>query len=405
MRIIVRVLLAVAVAATASGCGWSGLNENPLPFAAGNGDDAVTVTVHLANAVNLVPNSEVKVNDVTVGSVRRIEFDNWHARLTVGLEPDVRLPENTQARIGQKSLLGAEYLELAPPTSEPPRGALADGAVIPLSSTGRYPETEELFAALATVLNGGGLSQIGTITSELNDAFGGRERDVRQLVEQLGTLIATLDEQRADIVTAMEGVNELSGTFADDRETLSRALETFPRVVDVLRDEREELTHTLGSLAEFGDSTTDLLTANRAKLRRNLANLRPILHELGDAGDALTNFLSAITFPFPLEGLIKSAKGDYLNLFLTVDVTTTAITRDLLGGISPLDSVLSGLTGTPLNETSAGDSDPLDVKGTLKKLNKTKPKDDKKPGVPLPTPKPAAPDLKSLLDGLTGGLP
>ena len=45
-----------------------------------------------------------------------------------------------------------------------------------------------------------------------------------------------------------------------------------------------------------------------------------------DSGDALTNFLADATFPFPLEGLIKSAKGDYLNLFLTVDLTTKAIT-------------------------------------------------------------------------------
>lgn len=398
-------LAALIVAASTSGCGWSGLNENPLPFAAGNGDGALSVTVHLANAVNLVPNSEVKVNDVTVGSVRRIEFDDWHARLTVGLEPDVRLPANAQARIGQKSLLGAEYLELAPPTAEQPRGTLADGAVIPLSRTGRYPETEELFAALATVLNGGGLSQIGTITSELNAAFNGRESDVRQLVEHLGTLIGTLEAQRTKIVAATDGVNELSGTFADDRETLSRALETLPRAVDVLRDERDQLTDTLDSLAEFGDSTTTLMTTNRRRLQSNLKSLRPILHELGNAGDALTNFLSSVTFPFPLEGLIRSAKGDYLNLFLTVDATTTAITRDLLGGISPLDAVYSGLTGTPTTATSSGASDPLDLKGSLDKLAKAKPPAGAAPApTPAATPPAEKPGLGGLLNGLTEGL-
>jgi len=398
----IRTVFAALLVATASGCGWSGLNENPLPFAVGNGDDAVIVTVHLANAVNLVPNSEVKVNDVTVGSVRRIAFDDWHARLTVGLKPDVRLPANVQARVGQKSLLGAEYLELAPPTTEQPRGTLADGAVIPLSRSGRYPETEELFAALATVLNGGGLSQIETITSELNNAFNGREADVRQLVEHLGTLIGTFDTQRAEIVTATEGVNRLSDTFADDRRTLNRALETLPRAVDVLRDERKDLTQTLDDLAEFGDSTTELLTANRAQLRRNLANLRPILHQLGNAGDALTNFFAGITFPFPLEGLVKSAKGDYLNLFLTVDATTNSITRDLLGGISPLDAVYSGVTGSAASDTATGNSDPLDLKGTLKKLDKAKPKAPAHPS--MPAPKPTRPDLGDLLEGLTGGL-
>ncbi len=404
MRKLRIALAASLLTATTSGCGWSGLNEHPLPFAAGNGDDALTVTVHLANAVNQAPNSEVKVNDVTVGSVRRIAFDDWHARLTLGLNPDVRLPANAQARVGQKSLLGAEYLKLSPPTSDQPRGTLTDGAVIPLSSTGRYPETEELFAALATVLNGGGLSQIETITSELNKAFNGREADIRQLVAHLGTLIGTLDEQRAEIVTATEGVNNLSDSFADDRRTLSRALETLPRAVDVLRDERKELTNTLDDLAEFGDSTTDLLTTNRVQLKRNLANLRPILHELGNAGDALTNFFAGITFPFPLEGLINSAKGDYLNLFLTVDATTISITRDLLGGISPLDAVYSGVTGSPASETSTGTSDPLDLKGTLKKLDKAQ--SGTQPGTPAGPHAPAQkhPDLGGLLKGLTGGL-
>lgn len=400
MTIRMRTLVIALLLATTAGCSWSGLNERPLPFAAGNGDGAITVTVHLANAVNLVPNSEVKVNDVTVGSVRRIAFDDWHARLTVGLRPDVRLPANVQARIGQKSLLGAEYLELSPPTSDQPRGTLADGDVVPLARTGRYPETEELFAALATVLNGGGLSQIETITSELNDAFNGREQDVRQLVTQMGTLIATFDDQRADIVTAIEGVNRLSDTFADDRRTLSRALESLPQAVDVLRDERKELTRTLDELADFGDSTSTVLTANRANLRSNLNSLRPILHELGNAGDALTNFFAGFTFPFPLEGLINSAKGDYLNLFLTVDATTEVITRDLLGGISPLDAVYSGVTGSTTDATSTGSSDPLDLKGTLKKLDQTKPNEP----ATTESPKPQPLDLGGLLSGLTGGL-
>ncbi len=397
-------LATLLLAATTSGCGWSGLNENPLPFAAGNDDNSLTVTVHLANAVNLVPNSEVKVNDVTVGSVRRIAFDDWHARLIIGLEPEVRLPANTQARIGQKSLLGAEYLELSPPSTEPPRGTLTDGDVIPLSRTGRYPETEELFAALATVLNGGGLSQIDTITSELNQAFNGREADVRQFVEHLGTLIGTLDEQRAEIVTATEGVNRLSDTFADDRRTLNRALETLPRAVDVLRDERKDLTKTLDDLSEFGDSTTELLTANRSQLRSNLASLRPILHELGNAGDALTNFFAGITFPFPLEGLINSAMGDYLNLFLTVDATTKSITRDLLGGISPLDAVYTGLTGSQSNGTASGNTDPLDLKGTLRKLDKAKPETGTPADPDAPASKPARPAAGGLLKGLIGGL-
>lgn len=405
MTKLIKAALGTALSLTLLGCGWTGVNERPLPLAAGNGDDAITVVVQMENAVNLVPNSEVKVNDVTVGSVRRIEFDDWQAKLTIGLEPDVELPRNTHARIGQKSLLGAEYLELAPPTTEPPRGALSDGDTIGLARTGRYPETEELFAALATVLNGGGLNQIGTITAELNAAFGGREADVRRLVNNLNSLIGALDSQRDRIVAVIEGVNQLASTFAADRAALSRALRTLPQAVDVLRAERAQFTRTLDDLGEFGDRTTDLLRVSKRDLDQNLKNLVPVLNELGNAGTALTNFLADITFPFPLEGLITSAKGDYLNLFLTVDITTTAITRDLLGGISPLDAVYAGLTGSPTSATSSGTSNPLDLEETLAKLAETRdtpPEPADRPPAPDPT-QPANP-LGDLLRGLTKGL-
>src|SRR3546814_1410691 len=79
------------------------------------------ITVYMENAVNLVPNSEVKVNDVTVGAVRTIEFDGWRAKLTLGVEKGTRLPANVEAKIAQKSLLGAEYIEL-----EVPEGMVAE---------------------------------------------------------------------------------------------------------------------------------------------------------------------------------------------------------------------------------------------------------------------------------------
>jgi phospholipid/cholesterol/gamma-HCH transport system substrate-binding protein len=386
------------------GCGWSGVNNRPLPFAKGNGSGAITVTVEMANAVNLVPNSEVKVDDVTVGSVRHIEMRDWHAVLSVGLEKGTHLPANALARIGQKSLLGAEYLEIAVPTTGAPVGSLKSGAVIPLSRTGRYPETEELFAALSTVLNGGGLSQMGTITTELNKALNGRESDVRDLVSQLSTLIGRLDAQRTQIVTAMEGLNRLSSTFARERPALTRALATLPRAVDVLRRERPKLTQALTRLGTFGQHTTQLLRTNQATLHRNLAHLRPVLGQLADAGDSLTNALSDATFPFPLEGLIKSAKGDYLNLFLTVDLTTKAINRDLLGGISPLDAVYGGLTGVAPSKTATGATDPLGVPKSLTVVPRVPKVKAKTPVKPPRVSSGDSSDSGNLLKGLTGGL-
>ena len=79
----VRRLLTVVTAGVAtlalSGC--QGVYDLPLPGGAATGSDAYHVTVEFADVLDLVPQSAVKVNDVTVGAV-----DAVHLR---GSDPEV----------------------------------------------------------------------------------------------------------------------------------------------------------------------------------------------------------------------------------------------------------------------------------------------------------------------------
>ncbi|MDF2824506.1 MAG: mammalian cell entry protein, partial [Mycobacterium sp.] len=142
--------LAVAGAVTLTGCGdWQGLNSLPLPGTEGTGPGAYTVVAQMPDVDNLEQNSRVRVGDVTVGNVSKIERQDWHAVVTMKLNGDVQLPANATATIGQTSLLGSLHIELAPPTEVAPEGRLGDGSVIPLSSAGSYPTTEQTLGAVS----------------------------------------------------------------------------------------------------------------------------------------------------------------------------------------------------------------------------------------------------------------
>ena len=67
-------LLVVGLVATIglAGCGYKTVQDVPLPGGASLGDEPYSVTVMLANVVDLVPNNSVRVNDVPVGVVREI---------------------------------------------------------------------------------------------------------------------------------------------------------------------------------------------------------------------------------------------------------------------------------------------------------------------------------------------
>ena len=140
-------LLAALAMVGLAGCGWRGLNSIALPGTAGRGPGSFTIHAQLPDVGTLEQNSRVQVGDVTVGNVTKIERQGWHALLTIRLDGDVDLPANATATIGQTSLLGSLHIELAPPTDVPPQGKLKEGSLIPLSSAGSYPSTEQTLAA------------------------------------------------------------------------------------------------------------------------------------------------------------------------------------------------------------------------------------------------------------------
>src|SRR6266545_459284 len=163
--------LAVAGAVTVSGCGFPGLYGVPLPGGPDVGNHPYRVRAEFVNVLDLVPQSAVRVNDVPVGRVERIELDGWIARVTLLVNGDVRLPANAHAELRQTSLLGEKFVALAPPTHAPPEGTLADGALIRLADTNRNPEVEEVLSALSALLNGGGVEQLQVITASRDDVL------------------------------------------------------------------------------------------------------------------------------------------------------------------------------------------------------------------------------------------
>ncbi|WP_419197272.1 virulence factor Mce family protein [Mycolicibacterium austroafricanum] len=333
-----RAFRTVAVAAVLvgllSGCaGWRGLNSVPLPGVEGTGPGAFQIQAQMPEVDNIEPNSRVRVGDVNVGHVREIERQGWHALVTIELNGDVELPANATATLGQTSLLGSLHIELAPPTDEEPQGRLKEGSLIPLSSSRAYPSTEQALAAVALLLNGGGIGDIQDITEALSTAFTGRENDLRSLIEQLDKAIGYLDDQKNDIIAAAESLNNLMGQLAEQKPVVDRALRTIPDALAVLKDQRNNLAEALTQLGRFSALAADSVNQTKEALVAELEDLGPVLEELADAGPALTRALSFLpTFPFPKETLTNWMRGDYANLTLILDLTLSRIDSGFFTG-------------------------------------------------------------------------
>lgn len=333
----------VAVAVGVSGCQFTGIGAAPLPFTAGTGSGTYTITADMSDVDNLPPNAEVMVNDITVGTVTAIRFDDWHAAITISLPDSVKLPANATATIGQKSLLGAEYVALAPPSGSASTsastsasvGQLKQGDVIPLSRTGAYPSTEDVLAALSTVLNGGGLNQLSTITTELNQTLNGHTEDIRELLTNLNGFVGTLNKQRTSIVATLDSVNTLSAQIRSQDSTLANAIDGIPGGLEVLNKDEGNLDSALAAVSNLSTVADRVINDSSQDLLADLRDLQPAITKLADSGQNLVGSLTVLpTFPFPVPAVLNSTKGDYDNVYIILDLTLPTLEKTWLTGLS-----------------------------------------------------------------------
>ena len=315
-----------------SGCDWRGANSLPLPGTEGNRNPFV-IQAQLPDVDHIERNSRVRVGDVTVGNVTKIERQDWHALVTMSIDGDVNLPANATAAVGQTSLLGSLHIELAPPKDVAPQGKLHQGAVIPLSSGSMYPSTEQALAAVSLVLNNGGIGQVQDITEALSTAFAGRQSDLRSLIEQIDKFVGYLSAQTDDIIAATESLNRLAAQFADEQPVIDKALRTIPDALAILRDQRANLTEALTKFGRFSALTADSVNQTKESLIQEWQDLGPVLESLANAGPAMTRSLSFFaTFPWPKETLSNWFRGDTGNLTTIIDLTLSRLDAGLFTG-------------------------------------------------------------------------
>jgi phospholipid/cholesterol/gamma-HCH transport system substrate-binding protein len=333
-RAAIRLVMTIVALAAISGCAsWRGLNTLSLPGTQGSSPGSFQIQAQMPDISNLQPNARVRVADVTVGTVTKIERQGWHALVTMRLNGDVDMPANATIKLGQTSLLGSLHVELAQPANVPPQGKLHDGSVIPLSQGGAFPTVEQTLAALSMVLNGGGLGQVQDITEAFSTAFRGREQDLRSLIEQLDKFTAYVNDQTDDIIAATESLNHLTGQLAARQPVLDKALDTIPEALAVLNSERDNLVEAADQLSKFSALTVDSVNQTKENLVNELRQIGPVLESLANAGPSLTRSLGLIpTFPFPNETIEKWQRGDYANLTAIVDLTLSRIDSGMFTG-------------------------------------------------------------------------
>ncbi|MBB4904136.1 MCE family protein [Actinophytocola algeriensis] len=332
-----------------AGCatgGFSGMYQLPLPGGADLGEHPYRVVAQFGDVLDLVPQAGVKVHDVAVGRVDRIELaeDNRTAVVTMLVNGDVHLPANAAAELRQSSLLGEKFVELRAPDS--PEGTLRDGAVIPIDHTNRNPEIEEVLGALSLLLNGGGISQLSTIVDEVNQALDGNEPELRATLANIDSVVTVLDSEKNNITKAIDALGRLSGRLAAQTDDIKVALDRLGPGLAVVNEQRDALVTMLGALENLSTVAVDTVERSRDDLVDDLKLLAPTLNKLAEAGSDLPNSLQfLVTYPFT-DYFLNAVKGDYVNVDVKFDLDLSVLLENLENASTPIIPI-PGLSPAP----------------------------------------------------------
>jgi phospholipid/cholesterol/gamma-HCH transport system substrate-binding protein len=365
-------ILATVVAIGLSGCGFSPY-KLPLPGGADLGENPYTIKAEFRDVLDLVPQSGVRVDDVSVGKVTDVELKGWHAVITMQINSNTRLPDDAEATIRQTSLLGEKFVSIATP-EDGGNGRLSNGDVIPLERSGRNPELEEILSAAALLFNGGGLEKTNTIVRELNLALEGNEPEVKALLKNSEDFVTVLDDNKQAILAALEKINRLSIATTNQRKSITQALDDIPPALKILDKQRDDLVSLLEALDRLSDVATEVIEESKDDTLTDLRRLEPVLRELANAGDDIANAFTLLTYPFPdrlfgdtvsramepcsedesdlLDNVRNGACfGDYINLDINLALNPEQAAQLLAGLLSiggvqlPLDALANNSTG------------------------------------------------------------
>ena len=206
-------------------------------------DQGQVIYGYFESAQGLVKGVSVEIAGVDVGQVEDIALDQGRAKVTLRINPDIPVGEDTVAAIRTKGVLGDKYVELI----------LGDEKSPPLKSGGSLTHT------ISPPNIDSLLQQIGAIGEDIKN------------LTQTFTVAITGDDGTGSLKVVLENLKELTVTLNE-----------------TVKNNRDNIDRTLGNFSVFSQDLQKISSQNRQAFSEIVANFQKASEQLRDAVAAVS---------------------------------------------------------------------------------------------------------------------
>ena len=247
----------------------------------------VQVQVLFSNAKSVMKGDIVTCYGVSRGKVSEIVITKKGALMTIAVEKDVPLTQNTQFIIKETDLMGSKQIDILPGNSD---------KMLDLSIVHDGKIQQGITSAIAKGYQT--IEKINILLNKMTEEQGIVENSSK-LISETSSLIANLKEQLPNLLNKLSGsiadVNEITtsinSTISDNEEYIQSTIKILPEAVSKLNDSLNDITKITSNIATISDSM--LTKDNSLRLLLQDDKLYYQLRDTANSADSLLQDIKA----------------------------------------------------------------------------------------------------------------
>jgi phospholipid/cholesterol/gamma-HCH transport system substrate-binding protein len=302
-----------------------------LPFIA----RANTYHAEFADAAGIATGDEVRLAGLNVGEVTDVELQGAHVLMTFTAKDHIRVGRDSRLNIRIASILGQEYVELAPAGS----GQLSANDVIPQSHTTSPYTLLQLLGTLSTETRQVDLGQLDTSLKILSDDLRTTPATTRAVLDGLSRLSQTIASHSDQLSSLIAGSQQVADTLASRQAPLVALLGNADLVLQTIIERRQVIHRLIVDSANLGQQLTSLLRDNAAQIQPLLANLQSVTAMLARDQQSIDQSVQLLA---PLSRYFANATGS--GNFVDITAPTLLIPDNVIVECKDRTSSSSGCT-------------------------------------------------------------
>ncbi|MFG3505279.1 MCE family protein [Streptomyces sp. NPDC047821] len=267
-----------------------------------------------SDVTSLEEGDDIRVAGVRVGEVEEIAIkDRTLAEVTFTVTEDRPLLAGTGAVIRYRSLVGQRYIALTEGAGDDTR--LPPGGTIPLSRTQPALDLNALLNGFKPLFAALSPEDVNQLATEIIKTLQGEGGTVTSLLAHTASLTTTLADRDQLIGSVIDNLNTVLATLDERGARFSGLIEQLQRVISGLSADRKPIGESLVNINNLTEATSGLLEDARPPLKADIAELTELTGTLNENEKTVEGVLKRL--PNKLNKLTRTASyGSWFNFYL-----------------------------------------------------------------------------------------